>query len=418
MSLFFTFTIFRSAIFRVGLPIVVVASLCLYCDNILAIVSPHSELMQISPYIMLPLVIFLSQPFNQGNSGLLAVVMLLGYYLIQNHLTFPLIAEVDKLSSWLIIIGLQLSLFVIHLLPERRLLSKSGVNFLLLLTLQLIIGFIAIKAISAAEIDLLWRTYLKPIEALSSSPYLLLMFSVLLTVTSFFVVVFRNDSSDHIVFTNLLFSTLCLYSFNTPVIPELCFSLAATFMLVHIMTSSHELAFVDQLTELPGRRALEIELKHLSGLYTIAMVDIDHFKHFNDNYGHRTGDEVLRLVSLLMSKVSGRAKIYRYGGEEFTIVIKGKNANQSMQYLNKIRSTIENYDMVIRNHQQRPIIEPNFRLKISKPVDQPTVNITVSIGVADSQNLLSTEEVIKAADKALYRAKSSGRNRVTNLRFA
>ncbi len=184
------------------------------------------------------------------------------------------------------------------------------------------------------------------------------------------------------------------------------------------------MAFIDQLTELQGRRALEIEMEHISGLYTIAMLDVDHFKKFNDDYGHRTGDEVLKLVALIMKQTEGKAQVFRYGGEEFIILFKGKNSNQCLPYLNQLRARIADYDLIIRDHHERPILDKDAKNNQHEIGEHKKVHVTVSIGVADSindrtkQHNLGTDEVFKAADKALYRAKSGGRNRVTNLRFA
>jgi len=345
--------------------------------------------------------------------------MLLGYYVTQNWLSIPIANDTDRITFVLFATLLPLNLLLIYPLPEKRILSRFGAAYCGFILLQFLWVYIALEQLALMDISWLWQSFIKPLQTISPSPLVIIMLVFLLTLISALVLLFRGDDSDESIFIALLFTGVLILSFNQPIMPELCFSLAAVVLLITIINSSHELAFIDQLTELPGRRALEIEITNLSGLYTIAMIDIDHFKDFNDTYGHRTGDEVLRLVAQLMSKKKGKGKIFRYGGEEFTVLFKGKNANQCMSYFNSLRTRVAEYDLKIRNHKTRPIRGGKGVLKMKpEQVEEESVNITVSIGVADSLSELSPENVMKAADKALYRAKNSGRNKVTNLRFA
>ena len=420
----FSFALFRSASFRVFFPLLLAVQLCLSSESLLILLAPYHSLISTFPYIMLSIVIFLSQPFNQGATGLVALLMVVSFYLVQNYVGIADLTDIQRFTFCLLVFALPVNLFVIHFLPEKRLLSRFGINYILLILFQLIWCWLLLEQITNENVSWLWSAYLKPIPALSSSPLLLIIISIILTLISAFIVLFRNSNFDHTIFINLLFSTTALIFFDSPQISAICFSLAATLLLLGIITSSHELAFIDQLTELQGRRALEIEMQHINGLYTIAMLDVDHFKLFNDSYGHRTGDEVLRLVAQIMKQTEGNASVFRYGGEEFVILFKGKNSNQCLPYLNDLRSKIANYDLVIRDHHDRPILDKDVKNYGLDDGEHKTVNITVSIGVADSindktnQHDLDTDDVFKAADKALYRAKNGGRNRVTNLRFA
>ena len=139
------------------------------------------------------------------------------------------------------------------------------------------------------------------------------------------------------------------------------------------------------------------------------MLDIDHFKKFNDTYGHDIGDQVLKLVAAKMSGVKGGGKIYRYGGEEFTVVFPRKTAEQSIPELETLRENIATYDMVIRN----PKRTDKKSRKGKQPSDNKTVNVTVSIGVAQRTAKQTFDEALKNADLALYRAKKKGRNNVS-----
>jgi len=185
---------------------------------------------------------------------------------------------------------------------------------------------------------------------------------------------------------------------------------AGLILTTAVLETSYGMAYRDELTSLPARRALNEALLKIGRRYTVAMVDIDHFKKINDKYGHDVGDEVLRMVAAKLSAVRGGGKAFRYGGEEFTILFPGKDAKDSLQHLNQLRETIATSDFMIRS-KTRPKRKPKnvMAVSVSKGTKVP---VTVSIGLAENAPSEDPSEVIKKADKALYKAKHGGRNRV------
>ena len=170
------------------------------------------------------------------------------------------------------------------------------------------------------------------------------------------------------------------------------------------------LAYIDELTGIAGRRSLDEALQHISRKTAIAMLDIDFFKKFNDKWGHKTGDQALKMVASRLSRAPGNPNVYRYGGEEFTAIFTGKNAQQANEYMNMYRKQLEQADFIIRDTDRKRHTEED-RGKVKKELKK--TNITVSIGVAFyNKNLNTGTKLIKAADEALYKAKKSGRNRV------
>jgi diguanylate cyclase (GGDEF)-like protein len=141
------------------------------------------------------------------------------------------------------------------------------------------------------------------------------------------------------------------------------------------------------------------------------MVDIDHFKKFNDTYGHGTGDQVLKMVASKLRGMSGGAKTFRYGGEEFTAIFSGKSAEEAIPYLEQYRKSIESSPFVVRSRmRRRSTLKNRGKSKLS---GLKRVKVTVSIGVAEpDKDLTNPEKVLKAADKTLYKAKKAGRNQV------
>jgi diguanylate cyclase (GGDEF)-like protein len=185
-------------------------------------------------------------------------------------------------------------------------------------------------------------------------------------------------------------------------------SAAGAILLVALLETSYKMAYHDELTQLPSRRALNEALMKLPDWYTVAMVDVDHFKKFNDTYGHAAGDQALRLVASRLARVAGGGKAYRYGGEEFALLFAGRPTEDVFVYLDRLRRVIEQTTFVVRGKDRRK--NDRGKGKSWKSVKKET-NVTVSIGVASSNGEgLATAEVLRAADQALYRAKAKGRN--------
>ncbi|OVE76319.1 hypothetical protein BVX97_01420 [bacterium E08(2017)] len=226
-------------------------------------------------------------------------------------------------------------------------------------------------------------------------------------------------------FLTAMFFAFAALSINSPFWPEdacrvVLFSFISGSALTYIsavMESSWRNANIDELTELPGRRALKHHLARLSNNYTIAMIDIDHFKKVNDKYGHDTGDQVLRFIANFL-RHNGAGKAYRYGGEEFTIIADNMTLKETAAVLDDMREAIASREFIIRS-TRRPRKTPDgvSSMRGRNPANGKTINITVSIGISHpGKNDLQPQEVIMAADKALYRAKKAGRNQVRTTR--
>ncbi|MDD2884093.1 MAG: GGDEF domain-containing protein [Dechloromonas sp.] len=155
----------------------------------------------------------------------------------------------------------------------------------------------------------------------------------------------------------------------------------------------------DVLTQLFNRRFMptilkqEIELGRRKGVpFCILMVDIDHFKQVNDQYGHDAGDRVLQHVAgLLVNQVRASDFVFRYGGEEFLIVLAELDVEQATHVAEKIRRRLESARIAIAGEQQ--------------------ISVTLSLGVAAFDGHPDYQKLVDRADKALYVAKNGGRNR-------
>ncbi len=257
--------------------------------------------------------------------------------------------------------------------------------------------------------------------------YALLIFSGagLLLLARFLVI---RKPVDSALLWSLSAFFLALRFSGTPRIWTIYSATAACILAASIIESSYLLAYHDELTALPSRRAFNDALLRLQHPYSIAVVDIDHFKRFNDTHGHDTGDQVLQLVAANLSRVTGGGQAFRCGGEEFNILFPGKSTSEVVDHLERLRAAIESSTFRVRGNDRREVPRgPDRRnertrgrarkgdsiRKLAQEKSPAPLSVTVSIGVAtSSKEKLHPEEVLQAADKALYRAKANGRNRV------
>jgi GGDEF domain-containing protein len=208
---------------------------------------------------------------------------------------------------------------------------------------------------------------------------------------------------------------------------------SAAILASAVIENSYLLAYHDELTTLPSRRAFNDALLGLKSPYSIAVVDIDHFKRFNDTYGHDTGDQVLRMVATNLARVTGGGQAYRCGGEEFNIVFAGKATAEVWPHLEMLRETVEKSEFRMRGGDRRQAPRgpdrrnqrSRARTRKGKAIRQVTeekcssmLSVTISIGVATADtDKIGPATVLECADKALYRAKANGRNRVEGAGF-
>lgn len=159
-------------------------------------------------------------------------------------------------------------------------------------------------------------------------------------------------------------------------------------------------AGLDALTGLRSRRDMDLELsRELNRLrrggaaFSIAMMDLDHFKAVNDRYGHEAGDRVLSSVGAILTQgLRSFDDAFRFGGEEFLVLLKGSGADEAVGVLDRIRLDLEARPVRLRTGQSIPV--------------------TASFGVATAEADEAVDDLIARADQALYRAKQTGRNRV------
>jgi len=305
-----------------------------------------------------------------------------------------------------------LSLFVpflllsFTLLPERGIFSVRAVPVYILLFLSFIVSLLLTSERPQFVIDFVLTNWLPPQYFDWTQQSQLVVFTSFFVFIYMLVLYFVRVSSQMAAGLGVFVMLVAQLHFGGGADSLNVFSVFSLLVCIYaVIHESWRMAYLDELTELPTRRALREKFQSLGGLYTVAMLDVDHFKKFNDTFGHDTGDAVLRMIATKMNKVSGGGASFRYGGEEFTIVFNGKDATTANQHIEALREKIANTPFVINRASRRKNDAKSNKAK------NKSVRVTVSIGVADSKdNDLSPWALLKQADKALYRAKKKGRN--------
>lgn len=374
---------------------------------------PHALLVtrEYLPYIIIPPALLLCFAFRLTREFNQLLILLLSYWALMHFVWHnPYRLKIDKHALLLaIMVLLPLNILLHNVLKERGIISRHGLlrlggtalQALLLLCLLWLAGNALRVALGVAVLPILqikgWHV-----------PQLAMLGFMAATG----VIVIKTALKPGTLNLNqLVFLGACLLSLqylDNELYGTLFLSIAALSILIAILLNSYSLAYLDELTGLPSRRALKQELSMLSKRYSVAMLDIDHFKRLNDTYGHDVGDQILKMVASRIRRVSGASKAFRYGGEEFTVLFPNKTLNEAHVNAKQICEAIAKSPFVLRS-RRRPRKKPPF---LTKRRVQKKIDVTISIGVAQKSGRHKTaQDTIKAADRALYRAKEAGRNR-------
>jgi diguanylate cyclase (GGDEF)-like protein len=309
---------------------------------------------------------------------------------------------------------LPLNFAAVMLMSERGIFTRTGLARVAILLAQ--VGGVAAAAryapsggaaiVSFQALPGDWFTW----TPLAQLPLLAFLAGAALIITG---MVFRASPTGRAFLWALVAAFLGLHSVDTPVAATIYGSTAGLILVIAVIEASYLMAYQDGLTGLPARRALTEALHQMDGKFTIAMVDVDHFKKLNDRHGHDVGDQVLRMLASRLAGVSGGGRAFRYGGEEFAILFPGDGVEECLPELETLRRGVEESKFTVRRRLQRRRKPAKAKNGAGGARARPQIAVTVSIGAAESNGRQDAPElVVQAADRALYRAKDAGRNRV------
>ncbi|WP_416886724.1 diguanylate cyclase [Marinospirillum sp.] len=362
-------------------------------------------------WIFVLITLLLTLAYSHSRAFGLVLGMTLAYWILREQIALPALQS-QRIDQPALIYNLLTFLFPLYILanslwPERLHLFSDLLLRSLMLGGFLLLGYLAL-IFSPSWLDSFFtlihfpRLHLPWLRLPQASSFVFLASCLLLA----FLLIRRPQPFYAAQLACLIGFTLTLPYFATPYLASISVSLLLFIIGAAVVHEAFNMAFKDDLTGLPGRRALNQRLLRLGKKYTLVMADVDHFKKFNDTYGHDAGDQVLQVVAHILKGVEGGGQAYRYGGEEFTLVFAGQTAEGAQPYVEQVRQRLADYAIALRG-QQRPVKKPSAKGKDGAQ----RVQVTMSFGVAEkTPDLIDAEAVIKAADQALYAAKKAGRN--------
>jgi diguanylate cyclase (GGDEF)-like protein len=369
-------------------------------------------LRELGPYLIIAVAAAVAFGFNRGRAFILAASLLLAYSAFHVAARYTGFTPIAVYTA--IVIVVPLNALGALLLAERGVSHHRNYRWLLVVLVEVALIFWIAAAGKSAWSGGAWVAMLEnPLFKSPPTPWL----GRLLFGAAFIAAMWRawprNGPLDiGLAATLASFFIACEWA-RTPGAFAAFISTAGLVLVVAILHESHRMAFGDELTGLPARRALEEALASLGPNFAVAMVDVDHFKQFNDTHGHDVGDQVLKLVGGQLALVEGGGRAFRYGGEEFSVLFANGSVKEALPHLERVRKAIEGYDMAVRG-DDRPRDVKEGKVHRGEGAIETVLSVTVSIGVAGSDRKHTTpDQVIKAADEALYRAKKTGRNRVS-----
>jgi len=378
------------------------------------------DFLRYAPYAGLFLIAILGWKINQTRIFWSTFLLLFFYHYLLHpemfHLTEPMRIQTFQIVS----ASYPLSLCVIYLLKESRIWSDWSLTRVLLASLP----FVLLLCLFGWANDLYQKLLFwgpPSLGQLSRIPNLCWVTTGLFLLVVTYLPEPKIKPYMIALMTTFLPFLFCIQTSllsNAPdskasVIPNIVivFVTITVILLFALLRMYVQKVYLDPLTAIFNRQALDERLHNLSGDFALAMVDIDHFKKFNDTYGHGEGDNVLRMVAQHLQEHLGD-NVYRYGGEEFCGIFEGSIIDSAVEKMDKIRSTLEKRKFVLRGKRAGGYSGINNPFKKNDSRGKK-VHITISAGVAFSSKKARTyEEVIKRADHFLYEAKEKGRNRV------
>lgn len=369
-----------------------------------------------APYLLFAIGAALAIGFNRGRALFALITLVAAYAAQQLWLQKGLVSLPARSVYAAITVFVPLNLALLAVVRERGIFNRHGALRVTFIAAQVVL---TAWIVSASQTEIADWAYQRFLDAAPFSAGRIPQFAAAvigLGVLTAMAATIATASPLAASFAGAIAAfSIAAHVPNATVTYSIFIAAAELMVVVAVLQDTFRMAFRDELTGLPSRRALN---ERLAGLgidseYAIAMVDVDHFKSFNDTYGHDVGDQVLKMVATHIDDVGGGGLAYRYGGEEFTILFPDRAVEDAIPFLEALRRDIERYRMAVRA-SDRPRRARGAKRERGGWRGRSAVSVTVSIGVAEiNDRLVTPQAVIEAADRALYRAKEKGRNRVS-----
>ncbi|MEO3864476.1 GGDEF domain-containing protein [Rheinheimera fenheensis] len=369
-----------------------------------------SALFPAAVYLLLSFTAVLASLMRQWH-WLYCVTLLASHYFVVQHSLQQSLAEPVVASLYLVLpVAFTLLWLLLQWQSKPQLLTVQGVSGLLLLASALPVVWQLLPPLTVLQQTVL-PLWLQPVSNQLHISWGSLWWMALVACAWAGILSFKAAAITRWAQFSVWLAIMLFYIFvQQPFISGWMTLAASLTLLLSLSNQMLQLAYIDELTQLPQRRALLAHLSRLGRRSAVTMLDVDHFKKFNDTYGHDVGDQVLKLLGAVLGSEKGLSA-YRYGGEEFTLVFSHNNHDKLADKLEQVRERVASYPLVIRQ-QDRPKDSKTGKQQRGNSNGNKTVHVTISLGCAVRQRGETTKQLLKRADEALYQAKRAGRNQV------
>jgi diguanylate cyclase (GGDEF)-like protein len=386
--------------------LLVVAFLLVYVSDTLSLTLARPAAWMV--YIVLTAGAAVAILFRRGRALFALLTLLVAYGSQQLWLQQGLVTPGARAVHLGLAVFVPLNLALLAVLPERGTINRNGALRLAVIVLEAAV--IGVTVAAGGGFDWASGKFLPfGIGALPHVGVLVIVASVIAALggaVRFRSAVSASCAGAMVAFVVAAHVPAAAYTWSV-------FTIAAGLMVtIAVLHDAFRVAFRDRQTGLPNRHALDERLEALPRRYSLAVVDIDRFRDFNAAQGPEVGDHTLKMVAARIQHAVGRGNAYRVGGEEFAIVMPRVAADQALPRLEALRENVESYLLALRAPERAKNTRRARRPGGWKGSD--TVSVTVSIGVADnSGGPTAPRAVLEEAERALQRAKTQGRNKVS-----
>jgi GGDEF domain-containing protein len=365
-------------------------------------------------WIVLALAGSVSLAFQRGRAVFALLSLAIAYAAFTRYLQPGVAEDIVFAVFGAMCLFVPFNLAALSLLRERGLFNRHGLWRLAVIALQVLVAAWAALPGNQATREGLYADILDAAAGAATPLPQVGLAAIAMSVIIACGAWYRTRSAIDLAFAGAAIAFgAAAHGVTTPGMFAIFVAAGGLILAIGVLQDTFRMAFRDELTGLPSRRAWNERLAGLGRHYAIAMLDVDHFKSLNDTHGHDIGDQVLKLVASRIARIRGGGTAYRFGGEEFALIFPGNGAADATVHLEALREEIAGYKMEIRRSDRPGDDKPGRQRRAARHAER-TLSVTVSIGVAESGGRHDTPEaVVQAADKALYRAKDKGRNRVS-----
>ncbi len=404
-----------------AVPVAILAAAQALSAHIAALPPAYAALAAHTPEFVLALGALLAIAFRRGRIFFAMVTLAVAWLAYGSYLSGGKTGFSARVVFASLCLLVPVNLTALALTQERGIFNLHGLLRMGILLLECGAAAWLIAAGNRETVDWLYEPLTDMLPAATRIPQMALLLMAAGAAAGI-TLWWRSRSAIDLAFAGAIVAwAIAAHNATRPDLHMVFAAAAALMLLVAVLQDVYRMAFRDELTGLPARRALNEHLARLGRRYTIAVLDIDHFKKFNDTHGHDVGDQVLKMVAARIERVRGGGSAYRFGGEEFVVVFSGASCAQALPHLEALRVDVAQHGLTLRA-SERPTKTPartgahghTGRTARKAGAGVKRLSVAISIGVAECNDKLTTSaDVMTAADKALYRAKRAGRNRVS-----